>query len=752
MMYRFGFIYAGLTALLSVTTLAPAPLARAQSQAPPAAPVREVTDDYFGVKVQDPYRWMEDAGSAELRGWMKAQAEHARASLERLPARRLLLERVIALGGSASARVGDVRRLPGGRHFYLKTLAGENTAKLYTRVGAGGAETLLVDPEKTGGGRNVSISYFEPSWDGALVAVGLAAGGSENTVIRVFETASGRDTGEAIDRARYGYVNWRPDNRSFFYTRLQKLEPGAPAVERQRNARVYLHTVGADPERDKVVFGSGVFPRIEVAPELHSHMLTSPASRFALAVVATGVGGASTYYAAPLDSIGEADTPWRKVCGPEDEVTEAVAHGDELYAVTSRGAPRYKVVRTSAVNPDLARAATVVPPGEAVVGGLFAGGEALRAASDALYIQLLDGGLGRLVRVPFGGRARPDLVSQPFEGTIRSVSSDPRVPGVLAQMTSWVKAPAVYAYDPRAGRFSNTGLQPTGPLDEPAEVEAREVKVRAADGTLVPLSIIHKRGLRLDGNNPTLLHGYGSYGISQLPFYNPQLLAWYERGGVYAVPHVRGGGEYGEEWHRAGQKRSKPNTWRDLIACAEYLVEKKYTSPARLAGMGMSAGGILVGRAITERPELFGAAIIGVGLTDMLRYETTANGVPNVAEFGSVKTREGFEALREMSAYHHVRDGAAYPAVLLTTGINDPRVEPWLPAKMAARLQAATSSGRPVLLRVDYEGGHGVGVTRRQFAEEITDFMTFLLWQFGDPAFRPLVEESSTMKPSALPE
>jgi prolyl oligopeptidase len=234
-------------------------------------------------------------------------------------------------------------------------------------------------------------------------------------------------------------------------------------------------------------------------------------------------------------------------------------------------------------------------------------------------------------------------------------------------------------------------------------------------------------------------------GRGQLPFFNPQLLAWYERGGVYAVAHVRGGGEYGEEWHRAGQKRTKPNTWRDFIACAEYLVGKKYTSPARLAGMGMSAGGILIGRAVTERPELFGAAVIGVGLTDMLRYETTANGVPNIAEFGSVKTREGFEALREMSAYHHVRAGAAYPAVLLTTGINDPRVAPWLPAKMAARLQAATSSGRPVLLRVDYEAGHGVGSTRRQFAEEITDIMTFLLWQFGDPAFRTRAEGADSL-------
>ncbi|MET0623885.1 MAG: prolyl oligopeptidase family serine peptidase [Pyrinomonadaceae bacterium] len=706
--------------------------------ASPPAPVREVTDDYFGTKVVDPYRWMEDMGSAELRDWMKTQADYARAALDRVPARGELLERTIALGESATARVSDVRRLPGERYFYLKTLAKENTAKLYAREGLAGRETLLVDPEKmsAGAARHVSISYFEPSWDGKLVAVGLAAGGSENTVIRVFETDTGRETGETIDRARYGGVSWRPDHRSFFYTRLQKLAPGAPITELQQKARVYLHTIGTDAARDEVVFGHEVFPEITIEPALHPYLVTSPASRFALAWVVSGVGGASTVYAAPLSSIGKPGTPWLKVCGPEDETTQAVAHGDDLYAVTAKGAPRYKVVRTSLSRPDLARAATVVPAGEAVVGGRFAGFGALHVAEDALYVEQLDGGLGRVLRVPFAGKSNPERVALPFDGALQGLSADPRLPGVFVRLTSWVKAPAVYAYDPRAKRFADTSLQPRGPLDEPADVEAVEVKVKAADGTLVPLSIIHKRGLKLDGSNPTLIHGYGSYGISQLPFFNPQLLAWYERGGVYAVAHVRGGGEYGEEWHRAGQKGTKSNTWRDFISCAEYLVEQRYTTPARLAGMGQSAGGILIGRAVTERPDLFGAAVISVGLTDMLRYETTANGVPNVPEFGSVRTPEGFKALHEMSAYHHVKDGTAYPAVLVTTGINDPRVEPWLPAKMAARLQAATSSGRPVLLRIDYNAGHGVGSTRRQFAEELADIMTFLLWQFGDPAFR----------------
>jgi prolyl oligopeptidase len=275
-----------------------------------------------------------------------------------------------------------------------------------------------------------------------------------------------------------------------------------------------------------------------------------------------------------------------------------------------------------------------------------------------------------------------------------------------------------------------------GPFDAPEALESVEVKARSHDGEMIPLSIIYKRGIKLDGSNPTLLAGYGAYGISRDPGFNPALLAWYEKGGVYAVAHVRGGGEYGEDWYKAGYKLTKPNTWKDFIACAQYLIQNGYTSPARLAGTGGSAGGILIGRAITERPDLFGAAIIQVGCSDMLRMETTPNGVPNIPEFGSVKTQDGFKGLYEMSAYNHVSDGTKYPAVMLTTGINDPRVEPWQSAKMAARLQAATASGKPVLLRVDYEAGHGIGSTKKQGEELTVDMWAFLLWQFGLPNFQ----------------
>jgi prolyl oligopeptidase len=298
-------------------------------------------------------------------------------------------------------------------------------------------------------------------------------------------------------------------------------------------------------------------------------------------------------------------------------------------------------------------------------------------------------------------------------------------------VNSWTKALKIYAYDPGTKQLTDTRMQPVGPFDDLLNLESIEVDVPSHDGTLVPLSIIHQKGLKLDGSNPTLLEGYGAYGVSDDPYFDPVLLAWFERGGVYADCHVRGGGEYGEAWHLGGKGATKPNTWRDFIACAEYLVQKKYTSPAHLAGKGESAGGILIGRAITDRPDLFGAAIIRVGILDMLRFETTANGVSNIPEFGSTKTKEGFDALYAMSSYNHVRDATAYPAVLLTTGDNDPRIDPWIVAKMTARLQAATTSGKPVLLRVDYGAGHGVAGTENQYRDEMADSMSFLLWQFG---------------------
>ncbi len=703
------------------------------SPAPPVAPVRPVVDDYFGTKVADPYRYMEDLKNPEVAAWMKAQNEFTRAALARIPSRAELLTRIKQLDESAPARVGGLRRLPNGRHFYLKALGKEPVFKLYMREGTSGRETLLVDPEKLAppGGAPYALNYYTPSDDGRYVAYGVSPGGSEDAVLHILDTTTGRDTGETIDRAQFGEpIGWRPDGRSFFYNRLQNLAPGAAPYEKYLKSRAYLHVLGTDPEKDTVVFGYGVFASVKVEPPDFPLVATTPDSNYAFGIVAHGVQNELTLYVAPLESVGKPDTPWRKVCDVEDEITNATLRGDDLYLLTHKGASRFKVIHTRASNPDLAKADVVVPASEAVITDFG-------AAQDALYIQLRDGAVGRLLRVPYETGAKPEPLALPLDGSIGLFPPDPRAPGVVFALTAWTRAARIYAYDPKTKSVADTKLRPVGPYDAPEEIKSVEVKVRSYDGTMVPLSILHKRGLKLDGSNAALLEGYGAYGISMDPFFDVKSLAWLERGGVMAFAHVRGGGEYGEDWHQAGRKLTKANTWRDFLACAEYLIEKKYTSAARLAGEGTSAGGILIGRAITERPELFAAALIEVGDTDTLRSEFQASGPANIPEFGTVKERDGFKGLYEMSAYAHVKDNTRYPAVLLVTGSNDPRVAPWQPAKMTARLQAATASGRPVLLRVDYEAGHGFGSTKVQRQEQLADEWSFLLWQLDAAQFQP---------------
>ncbi len=707
------------------------------SAAPPTAPVRPVTDDYHGTKVVDPYRYLEDLKDPEVQAWFKGQNEYTRAVLAAIPGRQQLLARIRELDQSVP-RVG-ASRLPEDRYSIWKMLPTDDVGKIYLRQGLTGEDRLLVDPRKIVltpanqvKGKN-QILGCRVSDDTRYVVCGIMPGGSEeNSELRAIEVETGRETGDVISRgvgAEAWEPYWLPDNRSFVYGRLQELPPGAPAAEVRQKVRSYLHVLGTQAAQDRPVFGYGVVPSIEVDPSLIASVETQRGARYALGVLNGSVTPNSAYYIAAVDSIGKPGTEWRKVADFDDGVTRVVVHGDDLYLLTYKDAPRYKVIRVDARHPDLATAETVVPPGESVVIGIG-------AAQDALYVQLREGGPMRVLRVPYGPKPAPERLALPFEGTVE-VGTDPRLPGALLYMTSWIRGFQIYAYDPQTKQVTDTKLQPAGPFDDPPNLESHEVKVRSHDGTQVPLSIVHAKGLKRDGSNPALLDGYGGYGYSIDPYFDPIQLAWLEKGGVYAVCHVRGGGEYGEEWHLAGKGPTKPNTWRDFIACAQYLIDQKYTSPAKLAGEGASAGGILIGRAITERPDLFGAAVIGVGLLDTLRFELTTNGETNIPELGGVETEAGFRALYEMSSYHHVKDGTAYPAVLLTTGINDPRVDSWLPGKMTARLQVATASGKPVLLRVDYGGGHGGGSGKEQFEQRLADEWSFLLWQFGVPEFQP---------------
>ncbi len=616
---------------------------------PPVAAVRPVTDDYFGTKVTDPYRYMENLKDPEVVKWFKDEDDYTRGVLAGIPGRAGLLARIKELDQAAPFRVNDVQRLLGGKYFYEKQLASEDVSKLYVRDGLNGAEKLLVDPSTfiREPGTHYSLNYYVPSLDGRYVAYGISLSGSEDAVIHILDLTTGKDLPETIPRSWYGGISWMPDNQAFMHVQFQPMKPGMDPSERRLKSRVLLHRVGTDADSDVPIFGYGVDPAIKLEPSDDSYVLIDPRTTYAIADVAHGFSNDRTAYAAPVDTVGKPNTPWRKLFDVADEITNTDAHGDELYLMSHKDAPRLKVIRTSLLHPDIAGAEVVVPPGEAVVSSTF-------AASDALYVTELDGGIGKLMRIPYS-KGAAEKVALPIEGSVFLAGGDPRIPGAILYLTGWTRAFRIYEYRPEAKSVVDLGLQAAGPFDAPEDLTAVEMKARSYDGTMVPLSIVMKKGTKLDGSHPTLLDGYGAYAISEDPYFSPVSIAWLERGGILAFAHVRGGGEYGEEWHEGAMLEKKPNTWKDFIACAEYLEQNGYTTAARLAGAGGSAGGILIGRAFTERPDLFAAALDDVGLSDMIRDMFSPDGPLNVPEYGSLDNPAGFRNLYEDSAYYHVK-------------------------------------------------------------------------------------------------
>lgn len=692
---------------------------------PPKAEIREVKVTYFGQTISDWYRWLENLKSDETQKWIKAQADYSRAYLDRLPMRGDLLKRLNELS-DVGTRVSGIQRR-GSLYFYRRRASNENDFRVYIREGLNGAERLLVDPDKIANdGKRRSINGFSLSQDGKYLSYVSSVGGSENGELRVVETATGKDTEELIDRARFGAGDWLPDGKSFAYNRLQKLAPDAPPTDLYQKSRVYLHVLGTNADADKAIFGYEVNPNIKLETRPLPFVVVPLDSKYAFAIVNSGVSPNSELFVAPLDALNKnRDTPiqWRKLASLDDEISSFDINGSDVYLLTYKNTPRYEVTHIDLKNPDVSQADSVFPASEAVV-------ENVAAARDALYVQTLDGGTRKIYRVDYKTK-KAEPIKLPYQGSASIVGSYPDMDGIYFNLDSWTKSPTNFLYNPKTASAADTKLIPPIQIDM-SNFEFVNAKAKSYDGTMIPLVIIYKKGVKRDGTNPVLMRGYGAYGIETTsPAFASGSLPWLERGGLIAITGVRGGGEYGEEWHLAGKGATKPNTWKDFIACAEYLIAEKYTSPEHLGIGGGSAGGILISNAITERPNLFGAAVSLVGLNNALLAETTPNGVPNIPEFGSFKTEEGFKNLLAMDGYHKVKDGVKYPAVMLTHGINDPRVEPWMSAKMAARLQAATASGKPVLLRIDYDAGHGIGSTKRQDNELFADIYAFLFQQLG---------------------
>ncbi|AQZ63345.1 hypothetical protein BKM31_19440 [[Actinomadura] parvosata subsp. kistnae] len=674
-----------------------------------------VRETLHGITLEDPYRWME-AGGEEFHRWLAGQARHAREHLDALPHHSGLLARIRELGGALTRYFG--LGMAAGKVFAL-VREPDARVPLLTVTEADGASRVLFDPGTVSGDAHHAIDWYVPSPDGRHVACAVSASGAEDSSIHVIDAGSGALLETIPPTTRFAFLSWLEDGRSFVYHRY--------AESSLLDSRSFLHRLGADPAQDTVVLARGLNPRIELAPRDRPFLVVPPHGEWMLAIIShsalspwpwTGEQLSDcTVYVAPRAGLADPATcPWRPVAGVADGVTALATSHDTLYLVSHRDAPRSRVLAVPLAAPDLSRARVVVPASERVV-------ETVRVVGDRLLVRDLDGGVSRLRHVPLSGGEPADL-PMPVDGAILEWTTHPERPEALLLMAGWTDAPRLYRYDGHSLR--DTGLAPRSPVDF-GDVHARTLHVPARDGTPIPLTVVHHKDLKLDGDNPAVLTGYGSGGLIDLPEFRPELLAWYELGGVHAVAHLRGGGAYGREWHEAGRGARKEATITDFIDCAEHLIALGYTRPGRLAGQGSSAGGIPTGGALVRRPDLWAAMAMQAPTVNATRNEFTDSGPINVPEFGSVTTEEGLRALLIIDAYLRVRDGVRYPPVLMTTGLHDARVPPWQPAKLAARLRAATASGRPVLLRVEEHGGHGAGSTRDQEQELLADVLAFVL-------------------------
>jgi prolyl oligopeptidase len=729
------FALAGSLALLAACSSTPPPVppagsagaaAAAVDTALPVAAVRNVPETFFGVTVDDPYRWLENPSDPEAAAWMRAHSDHAHAVLGSIRGRDRLRARLDELESGAAARVVNVERRPGDLYFFQRRGADEDQFKLYVQRGLQGEPRRLFDPEVLAADTGVphAINYYSASPDGRLVAVGVSAAGSEDASMRILDVATGEQLGPIIDRALFGAISWSPDGEEIFFHRVQALGPEQPVTDKFRFSEAVVMRPGDDEDSIRTLVRAGrdlgvpdtEFPFVMVQPDGH-----------VLLHVIDGVSPHVTVWRSTLTSLRAGEPGWQRLVSAEDQVTALVIHEGEVILRSFRDAPRFRLLAGPLDDFQLATARELVAETEQVLTG-FA------LAADALYFTRRDGNVQRLYRMPPGG-GEPVEIALPVLGSV-SLEVNRQLPGALLSLQGWTRARQIYALAPD-GSVTNTGLQPSGPYDALEDFVATEVMVTSHDGVQVPMSILHRRGIDLDGSHPTILYAYASYGFTEEPFFSLGTLAWLEAGGIFAVANPRGSGVFGQDWHQAGKQANKPNSWKDFNAAAGYLIEQGFTSASRLAAWGGSAGGLLVGRAMTDRPDLFAAVVPAVGALEMVRMETTPNGVPNIPEFGTRANEPGFRALLEMSTYHQVRDGVAYPAVLLTHGVNDPRVEVWHTTKTAARLMAATASERPVLMRLDYASGHGVGNTRSQVFDERADVYAFLLWQMGVPGWAP---------------
>lgn len=675
--------------------------------APPLSPREPVTDILHGERIEDPYRWLEDASSERVHAWTDAQNARTRAVLDAVPQRARFAERLRDL---LAVGLLETPRPVAGKLFHTRRVASQKQSVLYVRDGLEGADRPLIDPNALDAEGLVTIDWWYPSADARYVAYGLSRGGTEMSTLHVREVATGKDLPDRIPHTQRARVAWVPGG---FYYAVHPAPGTVPPGDEHYHRRIRSHRLGDDPAADVLVFGEGQ-PKERILD-----VATSPNGRWVLLLAFDGWARSDVYV---LDR-QRPELGIRTVIEGADAITEGEPSNDRLWLRTNLGASNYRIVSADPSEP--ARWTTVVPEGEHTI-------DAFRLTRDRIAVHTLERATSRLAIWTTDGRKERE-VQLPQLGAISGTGNDIGLAadeaGDLVTYTfqSFAEPPASYAVDVRTGAAREVVRLPR-PAGIP-EIAVEQTWYRSKDGTDVSMFLVHRADVRPTGEVPTFFTGYGGFNISRTPLYAAGAVLWVEQGGLYALPNLRGGGEYGERWHRAGMLGNKQNVFDDLHAAAEHLIRSGWTRPEHLGMQGGSNGGLLVGAAMTQRPDLYGAVVCAVPLLDMLRYQHLLIARFWIAEYGSSEDPAQLRWLRAYSPYHNVRAGTRYPPVLFTTAEGDSRVDPMHARKMAALLQAETDG--LVLLRVDRDAGHGIGKPLDKQVDDVADAAGFLAWRLG---------------------
>jgi len=695
----------------SIPTLLVLLLFAGAAQAAPAlpeTPKKPVVDTYHGVKVPDDYRWLESDDDPAVKAWSDAENAVARDFLDAIPERKEILARV---GQLTSARTPRYYQLVvrGGRTFAMKDQPPLQQPMLVV-LGAGldtAGARVLVDPNRLDPSGHTAIDFYAPSLDGAKVAVSMSLNGSEDGTVTVWSVLDGKRLEDEVPHVNGGTaggsVTWNADGSGFWRTRY----PAAgerPDGDTEFWQQVWFHKLGTKAEADTYVLGKE-FPKIA-----EIELDASDDGKYVLVNVFNGDGGEHAFW------IRENGGAFRRLSRFEDQAVQALFGDDALYLLSRAHAPNGKLLRIGLPGGTLKSAQVVVPESKVAISSFL-------PAGDRLYVEDIVGGPSELRVFSALGKPAGTVALPPISSIGGLVRAEGNV--ALVRTESYTTPGRWWRYDPKAAKLAPTPLVQQSPATF-ADVEVTRVYATSKDGTKVPINLLYRKGTKLDGSAPTLLYGYGGYGISETPSFSPTRQLWIEQGGIYAAAGIRGGGEYGDAWHRAGNLTKKQNVFDDFAACAQYLVDHKYTNRSKLAMRGGSNGGLLMGAMITQHPDLMKSVVCSVGLLDAVRSEFEPNGEFNITEFGTIKDPEQFKALYAYSPYHHVVEGTKYPAVLFMTGANDPRVAPQNSRKMTARMQAANASDEPILLRTSSTTGHGIGSPLSAKNEEAADWYSFL--------------------------